>query len=236
MPIKLYRLTLVGLAAVMGVQAHEPITTKLTWTQEISRIFYKRCVSCHRDGGSAMALVVYDDARPWATAIREEVLERRMPPWGAVKGVGEFRDDPSLSQPEIDIIVNWVEGGAPKGEDIYLPPMPEFQSSAANAAPPKMPAIDVESTAPVTLKSTITAVAVAPRDLPAGASMEVIAYLPDGRVQHLIWLKDYREEWKRTYYFREPLRLPRGTRIMVDSQVPAGAAILTSHQVAAGGR
>src|SRR4051812_11822963 len=71
--------------------AHEPITTKLTWTQEISRIFYKRCVSCHREGGaSPMSLATYDEARPWAKAIKEEVLERRMPPWGAVRGIGEF--------------------------------------------------------------------------------------------------------------------------------------------------
>jgi hypothetical protein len=74
--------------------------------------------------------MTYDDARPWAKAIRDEVLARRMPPWGAVKGVGEFRGDPSLSQIEIDMIVNWVEGGAPKGDDIYLPPAPHFSAEA----------------------------------------------------------------------------------------------------------
>ena len=35
------------------VGAHEPITTKLTWTQEISRIVYKHCASCHHEGGAA---------------------------------------------------------------------------------------------------------------------------------------------------------------------------------------
>ena len=38
-----------------------------------------------------------------------------MPPWDAVKGFGQFRDDPSLSQAEIDLLVAWVEGGAPEG-------------------------------------------------------------------------------------------------------------------------
>src|SRR5260370_10356244 len=105
--------------------AHEPITTKLTWTQEISRIVYKHCASCHREGGAApMALITYDETRPWAKAIRDEVAERRMPPWGAVKGFGQFRDDASLSDPEIEMIVLWVERGAPKGDDIYLPPVP----------------------------------------------------------------------------------------------------------------
>ena len=123
-----------GLARGCGAAvAHDPITTKLLWTQEISRIVNKHCASCHREGGGAMSLMTYDEARPWAKAIRDEVLARRMPPWGAVKGVGEFRDDPSLSQIEIDMIVNWVEGGAPKGDDIYLPPAPHF---SAEAKPP----------------------------------------------------------------------------------------------------
>ena len=49
--------------------AHEPITTKLTWTQEISRIVYKRCSACHGEK-SAIPLMNYEDARPWAKAIR----------------------------------------------------------------------------------------------------------------------------------------------------------------------
>src|SRR5580700_1105270 len=117
---------LVLFAVAAAVLAHDPITTKLLWTQEISRIVYKHCASCHRQGASAMSLMTYEEARPWAKAIRDEVIARGMPPWGAVKGVGAFRDDPSLSQIEIDMIVNWVEGGAPQGDDVYLPPAPHF--------------------------------------------------------------------------------------------------------------
>src|SRR5438876_898608 len=103
---------------VNNAAAHEIITTKLTWTQEISRIVYKRCASCHREGGAApMSLLSYDEARPWAKAIRDEVAERRMPPWGAVKGFGDFRNDASLTDPEIEMMILWVEGGAPKGDD-----------------------------------------------------------------------------------------------------------------------
>ena len=80
-----------------------------------------------------MPLTTYADARPWAKAIRDEVLNRRMPPWDAVKGVGEFRDDPSLSQPEMDLFVNWVEGGAPEGDEIYLPPERRFEELANQA-------------------------------------------------------------------------------------------------------
>lgn len=213
-----------GLIGATAAQAHEPITTKLTWTQEISRIIYKRCASCHHDGGTAFSLVAYDGARPWAKAIREEVLERRMPPWGAVEGVGAFRDDPSLTPLEVEMLVGWVEGGAPEGDAVYLPPKPAFDSNPKSERAPK-PLLVVESAAPITLREAVTAVAVTPRDMPNGSSMEVTAYKPDGSVEHLIWLRNYRDEWARTYWFRDPVKLPAGTRITVDGMAPASAAV-----------
>jgi hypothetical protein len=71
-----------------------------------------------------MSLATYEEARPWAKAIKEEILEKRMPPWFAMKGYGEFRNAPALTQHEVDVIVNWVEGGAPKGDDKELPSGP----------------------------------------------------------------------------------------------------------------
>ena len=76
--------------------------------------------------------MTYDEARPWAKAMREEVLERRMPPWGAVEGVGAFRENPSLTPLEIEILVSWVEGGAPEGDAVYLPATPEFEPAEAH--------------------------------------------------------------------------------------------------------
>ena len=49
------------------------------------------------------SLMTYQEASPWATAIKESVLRRRMPPWGAVKGFGTFRNEQALSQEEIDL-------------------------------------------------------------------------------------------------------------------------------------
>src|SRR5580704_7578021 len=108
MPRPISRLAISLLALAGLADAHDPITTKLTWTHEISRIVYRHCVSCHHEGGAAMSLVTYDEARPWAKSIRDEVGERRMPPWGAVKGFGAFRDDASLTDPEIEMLVLWV--------------------------------------------------------------------------------------------------------------------------------
>ena len=77
----------------------------------------------------------HQEARPWAKAIKEEVLERRMPPWHAVAGYGEFANDPSLAGREIDFITAWVDGGAPKGDDKDLVPLPDFEKEWALGTP-----------------------------------------------------------------------------------------------------
>ena len=219
----------IGICALLSLAApawgHDTITTKLLWTQEISRLMNRHCVSCHREGGSAMSLATYEDARPWAKAIRDEVLARRMPPWGAVKGVGEFRGDPSLSLIEIDMIVNWVEGGAPKGDEIYLPPAPHFNAEAA-PQPAARRELTVTAGAASTLSSAAQLTGVRPVRLAAGESLEVTAYLPDGAVERLIWIRDWRPEWARTYWFLHPVRLPAGTRIAAYSGKPAEAALV----------
>jgi len=112
--------------ALARVSAHEPITTKVRFNKEVVRILQRSCLGCHHPGGIAMSLATYDEARPWAKAIKEEVLNKRMPPWHAVKGFGNFRNAPPLVQREIDLLVNWVEGGAPKGEDTDLPATPLY--------------------------------------------------------------------------------------------------------------
>jgi hypothetical protein len=46
----------------------------------------------------------YKEVRPWAAAIREAVVLRKMPPWHADPEVGEFSNDLRLSDAEIETI------------------------------------------------------------------------------------------------------------------------------------
>ena len=75
---------------------------------------YSKCANCHRPGEVApMSLLSYEDARPWAKAIKAKVVAREMPPWGAdMTQTLPMRNDISLSQKEIDTIAAWVDGGA----------------------------------------------------------------------------------------------------------------------------
>jgi hypothetical protein len=197
---------------LLGVaQAHDIITTKITWTKEISRLVYKRCSTCHREGGSAFSLMTYDESRPWAKAIKEEVLERRMPPWEAVKGFGEFRDDRGLTQEELEIISSWVEGGAPEGDPKYLPALPKVTTWQDPAAPKGSSELIVADGAKLAANSKVLAIRA--KNLKAGASVQIVAVRPDSSVEPLLWIYRYKPEFHRTYYYAAPITLPAGTKI-----------------------
>src|ERR1041384_580938 len=90
---------------------------EVTFHKDIEPILQARCQGCHRPGEAApMSLLTYQEARPWAKAIREAVLLRRMPPWYADPHFGKFANDRSLSQSNIDTLVAWADGGAVEGE------------------------------------------------------------------------------------------------------------------------
>jgi hypothetical protein len=119
-PVALFGVVLTAALAVTSrpVGTHPRITTTLLWTKDIAPILQRRCFACHSPNNVAMSLTTYNEARPWAAAIREEVLTRHMPPWAAVAGYGRFQNDPTLTQGEWDLLVAWVDGGAPSGQTL----------------------------------------------------------------------------------------------------------------------
>ena len=79
-----------------------------TFSKDVAPIFQEKCEACHRpDSIAPMSLVTYQEARPWAKAIKERVITRSMPPWHMDKTVGiqHFANDRSLSDQQIDTIV-----------------------------------------------------------------------------------------------------------------------------------
>jgi len=118
----------VALAACAGLSGvARAADTPVTFTKDVAPILYKSCVECHRPTMFApMSLLTYDEARPYARSIKQRVVARVMPPWGADPAHGTFKNDPRLSQAEIDTIAAWVDGGAVKGNDADLPKAPRF--------------------------------------------------------------------------------------------------------------
>ena len=126
------RLTLVVLVVMAAAMLVSPprVSTAapdVTFTRDVAPILHARCATCHRAGEVApMALLTYQDARPWARSIKDKVVARQMPPWFADPKVGAFANDPSLTPAEIATITRWVDGGAPQGDMKDMPAPPRF--------------------------------------------------------------------------------------------------------------
>jgi hypothetical protein len=346
--------------AVLGYQAlapepvstrHVPITTKIVFNREIAQIFQKKCFQCHTDGNVSMALTTYKEARPWAVAIKEEILDRKMPPWSAAGGYGHFANDMSLTAREISLILSWADGGAPSGvllvdedkQPVYVPALdaweqgepdavvkaaettkilagaafkverfeiatglkqrqwlralqvkpsdrrvvryaaiyesrsgrwlgtwtPSNQVSAmpagsalqlpaaakltleigyrgntdeegsgaaevglyfADERPAAVPtAIEIAAAAPVTVaagktgervraetvvKTAASIAALWPRPGAGARSVEITAVRPDGTVEPMLWLNNFRAEWPTSYILKEPVQLPAGSKLI----------------------
>ena len=102
-----------------------------TFTKDIAPIFQDKCEACHRpDSMAPMSLKTWPEARPWAKSIRTRVMDRQMPPWQMdhTVGIQKFKNDRSLTDPQIDTIVRWVDGGAPQGDPKDMPAAKEWPS------------------------------------------------------------------------------------------------------------
>jgi hypothetical protein len=373
------RLSIAGLLGVGAVVAgyvvlrpepvtarHVPITTKIVFNREIAQIFQKKCFQCHTDGNVSVPLTTYKEARPWAVAIKEEILERRMPPWGAAAGYGHFSNDSSLTGREISLILSWADGGAPSGvllvdedkQPVFVPSLTGWEQGAPDlvvpvaadkkvapdaayaverftistglktakwlralqldpadrrgiryaaiydarngrwlgtwtptskvstmpdgagvqlpvnarltvevgykgnveagevsgggelglyffekAPPQATQSIEIASAAAVnvapakrgervraetTIKAATSVAAIWPRLGPGARSIEVTAIAPDGVVNSLLWVNNYRADWPSSYIMKEAVALPAGTRLVMtayyDNQTEAALA------------
>lgn len=111
-------------------RVREPDTnSKVTYSNQISRIIQKHCIECHRKGEIApFQLTEYQEVAGWAETIAEVIQDQRMPPWHANPAHGKFANDRSLSQKEKELIYQWVEHGAPEGNPADLPAPKNFVS------------------------------------------------------------------------------------------------------------
>ena len=117
---------------------------EVTYAADVAIIIQNNCQVCHRAGGiGPMELVTYNDARRYATRIREKVATRQMPPYyyDTDIGIQELQHDWRLSQEDINTVVAWVDQGAPLGNPDDMPPPAELRATdewslAADFGPP----------------------------------------------------------------------------------------------------
>src|SRR2546430_7180364 len=109
----------IGLCGIAVAGQENPTVSKpkITYNQDVAPLLQKHCVVCHRPNDIApMSLMTYEEVLPFARIMQESVVQRKMPPWHADPGFGEFSNDARLTDEEIAIIDAWVKGGTKRGE------------------------------------------------------------------------------------------------------------------------
>lgn len=226
--------------AVLGVPRtaypHKPISTNILFKNEVAQIFQRKCFQCHSENNVAFSLTTYTDARPWARAIREEILDRQMPPWQAVPGFGHFANDISLTTREKEIVLSWADGGAPSGvlkveesiPPVFVPAEPSWDHGAPDLVFAIGSAEAVPAYAPFAIRRFVV-----DTNLPAPTRVHALALKQGDRrvVRHAAfyeegtgrWLGSW-TPWQTTSELRGAvIELPKQARIAVEIGY-AGAA------------
>ena len=172
--------------APRAAYSHNPTTTTVLFNREIATLLQRKCVQCHADGKLAMPLMTFAETRPWAEAIKEETLSRRMPPWPAERGFGAYSNDIGLTPREFEFLISWIDGGVPEGTD----PAPALVDHGDHwtlgmpdlvASPSTTSAVDARSAAAFRRVTIDTGLA---RD----AWIRAIDFKPDARVTRAAFL------------------------------------------------
>ncbi|MBK8258901.1 MAG: hypothetical protein IPK82_40360 [Polyangiaceae bacterium] len=126
----------VGLAGVIGIAAsllggcsNTPVDTDNTDTvngppegaalyyRDVKPILDAKCNNCHNASGiGPFSLETFEDAKPLAGLIKDEVVAKRMPPWPANEACNDYWGDRSLTDEQVATITKWVDDGAFEGD------------------------------------------------------------------------------------------------------------------------
>jgi hypothetical protein len=162
-----------------------------TFNGEVVRIFQEHCQSCHHaDDIAPFPLVSYEDAKPRAALIKFMTQSRQMPPWKPEESCGDFADTRRLDDAEIATIAEWVNAGAPRGNDADLPPPRVFNSDWLLGPPDLILASD-EAYTPPSHTDTYRCFTI-PTNLIGSASVRAVDTHPGDRetVHHVLTFVD----------------------------------------------
>jgi hypothetical protein len=171
-----------------------------TYYKDVLPVMQNRCQECHRPGEIGPAsFMTFKETRPWAKAIREAVISKKMPPWFADPAHGKWGNDRSLTQQEIDTLVAWADSGAPEGNPKDAPSPKEWTEGWGISKPDvvfEMPAaFDVPAGATVDYQYIVV-----PTNFTEDKWVEMVEARPSSRsvVHHVvIYIREPGNPWLR---------------------------------------
>lgn len=102
--------------------------TEISYSKQIAPLLLEKCGGCHAEGGiGPWTMDNYEIVRGFSPMMRQVLREQRMPPWHADPHVGLWKNDRNITPKERQLIVRWIEAGAPRGSG----PDPLLERSSA---------------------------------------------------------------------------------------------------------
>lgn len=99
-----------------------------TFEKDVAQIIYTNCTKCHNPNGVApFSLTNYDNIKKRAKAIAFVTKNRMMPPWPADPNYTHFVGENLLTNEQIEILQQWLNGGCVAGDLNKAPQAPEFK-------------------------------------------------------------------------------------------------------------
>lgn len=128
-----------------------------TFSKDVLPILQKNCQSCHRPGEiGPMPLMTFEQARPYARAIKRATESKKMPPWFADSSVQHYSNDMSLAAADIATLGAWADANAPEGNPADAPPPRQFADGWNIVAPGRTPDTIIQMPEPYTVPATGT--------------------------------------------------------------------------------
>lgn len=189
----------------------------VTYARDVAPIFRETCESCHRPGMiGPMELTNYEQVRPWAKLIKQQVTSGEMPPFHAAGPIGRYKNDYRLTEEQVGTVTRWVDEGARLGDPADLPPPNVWTSKRWSIGEPDLVLAFTESYR-IELNSR-DAYVFLPIDHEFEEDIwietsEIIAHFPDGKVETIFSIPNYDFSWERNYELIEPMLLPKGTEV-----------------------
>lgn len=113
------------LVALFGITAVLQFNAQIYY-KDVAGIFYARCTSCHHDGANPFSYMNYTGVYAMKTMIQYDLNNSIMPPWKADTTYTRFQHERIISSSEKTQILNWITGGALKGDTTQAPPPPVY--------------------------------------------------------------------------------------------------------------
>jgi hypothetical protein len=109
-------------------EGHADVATH-TYHGDAKSIIDARCATCHQDGDiGPFPLTTYEEVSAFLASIRASIDNGTMPPWQPSDDCNTYLDNIDLTTSEREVLLAWLDEGAPEGEPTGEPegaPPPE---------------------------------------------------------------------------------------------------------------